>query len=215
LKEIKQRINEQIKVSPLRIIGENGEQLGVLERDAALRMATEAGMDLVEVAPDVRPPVCRMMDFGKFKYRQAKRSHKTKSHEVKLKEIRIRPKTEAHDRDTKIRRAREFLEAGDKVMVNMLFRGREMAHLDFATQNMKTFVEQLADVGAVERGPMREGRRMMLLLAPKKGRPEHGKAESKPPASKPAESKAAEPKAAEPKAAEPAPPPPPPTPPQP
>ena len=193
MKEIKQRINEQIKVSPLRIIGENGEQLGVLERDAALRMASEAGMDLVEVAPDVRPPVCRLMDFGKFKYRQAKRSHKSKSHEVKLKEIRIRPKTEAHDRDTKIRRAREFLEAGDKVMVNMLFRGREMAHLDFATQNMQVFVEQLADVGAVERGPMREGRRMMLLLAPRKGRPEHGKAESKPPASKPAESKAAEP----------------------
>ena len=193
MKEIKQRINEQIKVSPLRIIGENGEQLGVLERDAALRMASEAGMDLVEVAPDVRPPVCRLMDFGKFKYRQAKRSHKTKSHEVKLKEIRIRPKTEAHDRDTKIRRAREFLEAGDKVMVNMLFRGREMAHLDFATQNMQAFVEQLADVGAVERGPMREGRRMMLLLAPRKGRPEHAKAESKPPASKPAESKAAEP----------------------
>lgn len=193
MKEIKQRINEQIKVSPLRIIGENGEQLGVLERDAALRMASEAGMDLVEVAPDVRPPVCRLMDFGKFKYRQAKRSHKSKSHEVKLKEIRIRPKTEAHDRDTKIRRAREFLEAGDKVMVNMLFRGREMAHLDFATQNMQAFVEQLADVGAVERGPMREGRRMMLLLAPRKGRPEHGKAESKPPASKPAESKAAEP----------------------
>jgi translation initiation factor IF-3 len=188
LKEIKQRINEQIKVSPLRIIGENGEQLGVLERDAALRMASEGGLDLVEVAPDVRPPVCRLMDFGKFKYRQAKRSHKSKSHEVKLKEIRIRPKTEAHDRDTKIRRAREFLDAGDKVMVNMLFRGREMAHLDFATQNMRTFVEQLADVGAVERGPMREGRRMMLLLAPKKGRPEHGKA-----ASKPAESKAAEP----------------------
>jgi len=193
LKEIKQRINDQIKISPLRIIGENGEQLGVLERDAALRMASEAGMDLVEVAPDVRPPVCRLMDFGKFKYRQAKRSHKSKSHEVKLKEIRIRPKTEAHDRDTKIRRAREFLEAGDKVMVNMLFRGREMAHLDFATQNMQVFVEQLADVGAVERGPMREGRRMMLLLAPRKGRPEHGKAESKPPASKPAESKAAEP----------------------
>jgi len=195
LKEIKQRINEQIKVSPLRIIGENGEQLGVLERDAALRMASEGGLDLVEVAPDVRPPVCRLMDFGKFKYRQAKRSHKSKSHEVKLKEIRIRPKTEAHDRDTKIRRAREFLEAGDKVMVNMLFRGREMAHLDFATQNMHAFVEQLADVGAVERGPMREGRRMMLLLAPRKGRPEPGKAESK----------AAKPKAAEP--------PPPPTPP--
>ena len=168
MKESKQRINEQIKISPLRVIGENGEQLGVLDRDAALRMATEAGLDLVEVASDVRPPVCRMMDFGKFKYRQAKKTHKTKSHEVKLKEVRIRPKTEAHDRDTKIRQAKGFLEAGDKVMVNMLFRGRELAHLDFAQQNMQAFVDQLAEVGVVERGPLREGRRMILLLTPKK-----------------------------------------------
>ena len=168
MKETKQRINEQIKVSPLRVIGDDGEQLGILERDAALRMANEAGMDLVEVAGDVRPPVCRLMDFGKFMYRLAKKSHKSKSHEVKIKEIRIRPKTEAHDRDTKIRQAKGFLEAGDKVIVNMLFRGRELAHLDFATQNMQAFVAQLAEVGAVERGPMREGRRMTLLLTPKK-----------------------------------------------
>jgi translation initiation factor IF-3 len=108
------------------------------------------------------------MDFGKFKYRQAKKTHKTKSHEVKLKEVRIRPKTEAHDRDTKIRQAKGFLEAGDKVMVNMLFRGRELAHLDFAQQNMQAFVDQLVEVGVVERGPLREGRRMILLLTPKK-----------------------------------------------
>jgi translation initiation factor IF-3 len=176
LKDTKQRINDQIKVTPLRVIGEAGEQLGVLERDVALRMATEAGLDLVEVAGDVRPPVCRMMDFGKFKYRLAKKSHKSKSHEVKLKEIRIRPKTEAHDRDTKIRQAKTFLEAGDKVMVNMLFRGREMAHLDFATQNMQVFVAQLAEVATVERGPHREGRRMMLLLTPKKSNPGPAKA---------------------------------------
>jgi translation initiation factor IF-3 len=157
-----------IKISPLRVIGENGEQLGIIERDVALRMATDAGLDLVEVAANVRPPVCRIMDFGKFKYRQAKKTHKGKSHEVKLKEIRIRPKTEAHDRDTKIRQARQFLEAGDKVMVNMLFRGREAAHTDFATQNLQAFVEQLAEVSTVERGPVREGRRMMLILIPKK-----------------------------------------------
>jgi translation initiation factor IF-3 len=168
LKDAKQRINDQIKISPLRVIGENGEQLGILERDAALRMATEAGLDLVEVAGDVRPPVCRMMDFGKFKYRLAKRSHKAKSHEMKVKEIRIRPKTEAHDRDTKIRQARGFLEDGDKVLVNMLFRGRELAHLDFAQQNMQAFVEQLAEVSLVERSAHREGRRMTLLLTPKK-----------------------------------------------
>ena len=109
-----------------------------------------------------------MMDYGKFKYRQAKRTHKNKAHEVHLKEIRIRPKTEAHDRDIKIRRAREFLGSGDKVMVNMLFRGRELAHMEFAKQNMQAFVEQLADVATVERGPLREGRRMILLLSPKK-----------------------------------------------
>jgi translation initiation factor IF-3 len=168
LKEPKQRINEQIRISPLRVIGGDGEQLGILERDEAMRRAEEAGLDLVEVAPEARPPVCRIMDFGKFKYRQAKKTHKSKSHEVKLKEIRIRPKTEAHDRDTKIRQARQFLEEGDKVMVNMLFRGREAAHMDFATQNLKTFVEQLAEVSTVERGPVREGRRMMLILLPKK-----------------------------------------------
>jgi translation initiation factor IF-3 len=168
LKDLKQRVNEMIKITPLRVIGDNGEQLGILERDVAMRMATDAGMDLVEVAGNVRPPVCRIMDFGKFKYRQAKKTHKSKSHEVKLKEIRIRPKTEAHDRDTKIRQARQFLEEGDKVMVNMLFRGREAAHMDFATQNLKTFVEQLAEVSTVERGPVREGRRMMLILLPKK-----------------------------------------------
>jgi translation initiation factor IF-3 len=168
LKEIKQRVNEQIKVSPLRVIGEKGEQFGVIERDEALRLANDAGMDLVEVDPNARPPVCRMMDFGKFKYRQAKRTHKNKAHEVHLKEIRIRPKTEVHDRDIKIHRAKEFLEAGDKVMVNMLFRGREMAHAEFAQQNMKAFVDQLVDVATVERGPLREGRRMILLLSPKK-----------------------------------------------
>lgn len=168
MKEIKQRVNEQIKISPLRVIGEKGEQLGVIERDEALRLASDGGLDLVEVDPNGRPPVCRMMDFGKFKYRQAKRTHKNKAHEVHLKEIRIRPKTEAHDRDIKIRRAREFLESGDKVMVNMLFRGRELAHMEFAKQNMQAFVEQLADVATVERGPLREGRRMILLLSPKK-----------------------------------------------
>ena len=168
MKEVKQRINDQIKVTPLRVIADNGDQLGIIERDAALRLANEAGLDLVEVAGNVRPPVCRIMDFGKFKYRQAKKTHKSKSHEVKLKEIRIRPKTEAHDRDTKIRQAKGFLEAGDKVTVNMLFRGREMAHLDFASMNMKTFVEQLAEVSTVERGPIREGRRMTLILLPKK-----------------------------------------------
>ena len=170
MKGKRQRINDQIKISPLRVIGTDGEQLGILEREEALRVAADAGLDLVEVAPHVRPPVCRIMDFGKFKYEQAKKSHKSraKSHEVRQKEIRVRPKTETHDLEFKIRRAREFLEDGDKVMVNMLFRGRELTHLDFAAQNMQAFVEALADVATVERGPSREGRRMILVLAPSK-----------------------------------------------
>ncbi|HUU93797.1 MAG TPA: translation initiation factor IF-3 [Phycisphaerae bacterium] len=170
MKETRQRINDQIKISPLRVIGVDGEQLGIIERDEALQRAADAALDLVEVAPNVRPPVCKIMDFGKFKYEQSKKSHKSraKSHEVRLKEIRIRPKTEAHDRDFKIRRARDFLEDGDKVMVNMLFRGRELSHPDYAEQNMKAFVDQLADVATVERGPSREGRRMILILLPNK-----------------------------------------------
>jgi len=173
LKEKRQRVNDQIKISPLRVIGTDGEQLGIMERDEALRVAEEAGLDLVEVAPNARPPVCRIMDFGKFKYQQAKRSHKSKarSHAVRQKEIRVRPKTEAHDLAFKIRRARDFLEDGDKVMVNMLFRGRELSHLDFAAQNMQAFVEGVSDIASVERGPSREGRRMILVLTPNKNKP--------------------------------------------
>ncbi len=168
MKEARQRVNDQIRVSPLRVIGEKGEQLGILERDEALNLAAEAGLDLVEVAPNDRPPVCRIMDYGKFKYRQSKRTHKGRHHEVHMKEIRIRPKTQAHDRDFKIQRARSFLENGDKVTVNMLFRARELSHLDYARQNMLAFVEQLADIAKVERGPDRLGRRMILILTPKK-----------------------------------------------
>jgi translation initiation factor IF-3 len=168
LKEARQRVNDQIRVSPLRVIGEKGEQLGILERDEAINLASEAGLDLVEVAPNDRPPVCRIMDYGKFKYRQSKRTHKGRHHEVHMKEIRIRPKTQAHDRDFKIQQARSFLENGDKVTVNMLFRARELSHLDYAQQNMLAFVEQLADVAKVERGPDRLGRRMILILTPKK-----------------------------------------------
>lgn len=168
MKQQRQRVNDQIRISPLRVIGEDGDQLGILERDEALRLAEEAGLDLVEVAPNSRPPVCRIMDYGKFKYRQSKRSSRGKHHEVHMKEVRIRPKTEQHDRDFKIKRAREFLESGDKVTVNMLFRGREVTHLDYAQQNMQAFIEQLADVAKVERGPTRAGRRMILILAPKK-----------------------------------------------
>jgi len=132
-------------------------------------MAREKEMNLVEVAPDAKPPVCKIMDFGKFKYQQKKKDHKAKvkQHQVVLKEIRVRPKTDSHDIDTKVRKARTFLEKGNKVQVNMLFRGREMMHIDVGKQVMKEIATRLEDVAKVERSPIREGRRMIMLLVQK------------------------------------------------
>lgn len=133
-------------------------------------MAKEKGLNLVEVAPDADPPVCKILDFGKFKYQQKKKDHKakTKQHQVVLKEIRVRPKTDSHDVETKVRNARNFLEKGHKVQVNMLFRGREMMHLEVGQKVMNHIIEALADVSKVERPPIREGRRMVMLLVSKK-----------------------------------------------
>ncbi len=148
------------------VIDDAGVQLGSMERDAALRLADERGMDLVEVAPNVRPPVCRLMDYSKFKYRQSKK--KQKSHILAMKEIRVRPKTDDHDLEVKIRKAREFLEKGHKVMVSMRFKGREMAHIDFGQLNMKKIVEGLMEVAKVETPAKMMGPRMNLMLAPLK-----------------------------------------------
>ena len=165
-----QRINEQIHISPLLVIDEEGVQLGELTRDEALRIADERGLDLVEVSPDSRPPVCRMMDFSKHRYRQSKK--RQKQHTLQVKEIRLRPKTDQHDLEVKMRKAREFLEKGHKVLVNLMFRGREMAHVDYAQQNMKAMVEGLQDVAKVETPARMAGKRMNLLLAPLKAPPE-------------------------------------------
>ena len=124
------RINEQIRISPIRLIGAEGEQHGIVPTAQALEMAREAGIDLVEVAATERPPVCKIMDYGKFKYEQSRKSSKTKTHQQKLKEIRVRPKTGEHDIETKVNQARKFLEHNDKVLVNVLFRGREMQHIE-------------------------------------------------------------------------------------
>src|SRR5579884_3028324 len=128
--EHKQRVNEQIRISPIRLIGANGEQLGVVPTSQALEMAREANLDLVEVAAQERPPVCKIMDYGKFRYQQSRKGSKTKTHQQKLKEIRVRPKTGEHDIDTKINQARKFLEHKDKVQLNVLFRGRELQHIE-------------------------------------------------------------------------------------
>lgn len=162
-------MNEQIRISPLLVIDEEGNQLGEIDRDEALRLADEKGLDLVEVAPNVRPPVCRLMDFSKHRYRQSKK--RQKQHTLAMKEIRLRPKTDEHDLEVKIKKARQFLDKGHKVLINLMFRGREMAHIDFAEQNMKRIVEALSDISKVETPARMHGRRMNLLLAPLKAPP--------------------------------------------
>ena len=163
----KQRINELIRVTPVRVIGADGAQLGILPTDEALRQARAAELDLVEVAPTERPPVCRIMDYGKFKYQQKKRQHKGHSHQVKIKEIRVRPKTGDHDIQVKVNKAREFLANKDKVIVTVVYRGREMAHVDEGRKVIDDVLAQLADVSKVEAAPVHHGRRMICTLAPK------------------------------------------------
>jgi translation initiation factor IF-3 len=163
----KQRINEMIRVSPIRVISEEGEQLGIMTPDEALKRAKEIGLDLVEVAPNERPPVCRIMDFGKFKYQQKKRQHKAHSHHIRIKEIRLRPKTGDNDIQTKVAHAREFLEHKNKVVVTVVFRGREMAHMEEGRKVLDAVVNQLEDVARIESLPMHQGRRMSCTLGPK------------------------------------------------
>jgi len=133
----------------------------------AQEMAREAQLDLVEVAPLERPPVCRIMDYGKFRYQQSRKGNKSKPHQQKLKEIRVRPKTGDHDVLTKVNQARKFLEHKDKVLVNVLFRGREVQHIDEGRRIIIGILEKLGDVAKVEKAPSMEGRRMTAMLAPK------------------------------------------------
>ena len=152
----------------MRLVGANGEQLGVVPTSQAMEMAREANLDLVEVAPQERPPVCKILDYGKFRYQQSRKGAKaTKVHQAKLKEIRVRPKTGEHDIETKINQARRFLEHKDKVLVNVLFRGRELQHIDEGRRIITAILEKLADCSKVEKAPSMEGRRMTAMLAPK------------------------------------------------
>jgi len=163
----KQRINEQIRVTPVRVIGDDGSQLGILTIDEAIKAARKVNLDLVEVAPNERPPVCRIMDFGKYKYQQKKRQHKTQSHQAKIKEIRLRPKTGDHDIDVKVNHARDFLEHKNKVIVSVVFRGREMAHVEEGRRVVNQVLARLEDIARVESPPVQHGRRMICTLAPK------------------------------------------------
>ena len=162
-------MNRQIRISPVRVIGADGSQLGILEVDAALSMAQELGLDLVEVAAAARPPVVRIMDFGKFKFEQAKQARlaKKKQHVIHLKEVKYRPGIDDHDFDTKTRHARQFLEDGNKVKVTLMFRGRQIAHPELGRAVVERVSQQLADLAKIESAPTMEGKSMTMILAPK------------------------------------------------
>ncbi|HBO44584.1 MAG TPA: translation initiation factor IF-3 [Planctomycetaceae bacterium] len=162
-----QRINEQIRVSEVRVVGADGAQLGILKTIDALAAAQQAELDLVEVAPNERPPVCRIMDYGKYKYQQKKRLNRSHSHQTKVKEIRVRPKTGKHDIDVKTSRAREFLLHKNKVLVTVIFRGREIAHVEEGERVIKQILESLDDVAKVESPPARHGKRISGTLTPR------------------------------------------------
>jgi translation initiation factor IF-3 len=162
-----QRINEQIRTTPVRVIGVDGQQLGILPIEQAIEQARLANLDLVEVAPHQRPPVCVVMDFGKFKYQQKKRQHKGHTHQVKIKEIRVRPRTGDHDISVKVSKAREVLDHNDKVLLTVIFKGRELAHMEEGRRVMDEIITQLEDVGRLEGPPNQQGKRIACTLAPK------------------------------------------------
>lgn len=167
------RLNEEINVPEIRLIGEEGEQLGVVSSRQALHMAEEAGLDLVEIAPLAQPPVCRIMDYGKFKYQEAKKAHeaKLKQKQVQVKEVKFRPGTDENDYQIKLRNMVRFLEDEDKVKVTLRFRGREMAHQEFGMRQLERIKADLEPYGQVEQMPKMEGRQMVMIIAPVKKKP--------------------------------------------
>ncbi len=164
-----QRINEMIRVREVRLIDEQGQQRGILPTAEALEIAQNSGLDLVEVSPNAKPPVCKLVDYGKFKFEQEKklREAKKKQKQVKLKEIRMQPKIEEHDLNFKTKHIREFLEEGCKVKVSVRFRGRELAHLELGRDVLDRVLKMLGDSFVVEKRPQMEGRMMSMFISPK------------------------------------------------
>ncbi|MFC3627180.1 translation initiation factor IF-3 [Vogesella amnigena] len=168
--ERESRINGEITAREIRLVGEEGEQLGIVTVREALALAEEREVDLVEISPTAQPPVCKLMDYGKFKYQQAKKKHeaKLKQKQVQVKEIKFRPGTDDGDYNVKLRNLIRFLTEGDKAKITLRFRGREMAHQDIGLALLKRVEADLAEVGTVEQFPKLEGRQMVMMIAPKK-----------------------------------------------
>ncbi|MCP4637756.1 MAG: translation initiation factor IF-3 [Methyloversatilis sp.] len=165
-----QRTNSEINAPEIRLVGDEGEQLGIMSSRQALAMAEEAGLDLVEIAPLAKPPVCRLMDFGKFKYQEAKRAAeaKSKQKQIQVKEVKFRPGTDEGDYQIKLRNLNRFLLDGDKAKVTLRFRGREMAHQEFGMRLLERVKSDLEAIAVVEQFPKLEGRQLIMVLAPQK-----------------------------------------------
>jgi translation initiation factor IF-3 len=164
------RVNEQIRISPIRLIADGGGQIGIVSLDDARARAAEMGLDLVEVAPDSRPPVVRMMDYGKYKYKAARaaREARRKQHTTQIKEVKFRPGIEDHDYEFKLRHAQRFLAEGNKVKLTMMFRGRQITHPELGRQVLMRLTEDLGEFGKIEQYPNFEGRQMSMILTPLK-----------------------------------------------
>ncbi|RKH68050.1 translation initiation factor IF-3 [Corallococcus aberystwythensis] len=163
-----QRTNRRIRAREVRVVGPNAEQLGVMSLEAALTRAQADGLDLVEISPMAKPPVCKIMDYGKFKYEEKKKASDAKKKQVvvHLKEVKLRPKTEEHDYEFKVRNVRRFLEEGNKAKITIQFRGREITHKELGSAILDDVVKDLKDVAVVEQNPRMEGRQMFMILAP-------------------------------------------------
>ena len=163
-------INEQIRDKEIRLIGENGEQLGIMSARDAMKMAKEAELDLVKIAPAAKPPVCKIIDYGKYRYEQARKEKEAKKKQktIEVKEVRLSPNIDVNDLNTKVGAARKFIEIGNKVKVTLRFRGREMAHMQSSKHILDDFAEQLKDVASVDKPPKIEGRNMTMFLTEKR-----------------------------------------------
>lgn len=163
-------INEQIRDKEVRVIGEDGEQLGIMPSREALRLAEEAGLDLVKIAPTAKPPVCKIVDYGKFRYEQARKEKEARKKQkiIEIKEIRLSPNIDTNDLNTKISAARKFITKGDKVKITLRFRGREMAHMANSKHILDDFAEALSDIASIEKAPKVEGRSMTMFLTEKR-----------------------------------------------
>lgn len=163
-------INERIRDKEVRLVSETGEQLGIMSSKDALRMAREADLDLVKIAPKAKPPVCKIIDYGKYRYELARKEKEArkKQRKMEVKEVKLSPNIDQNDLNTKANHARKFIERGDKVKVTLRFRGREMAHVNFSKQILDNFCEKLEDIAVVDKAPKMEGRTMVMFLARKK-----------------------------------------------